>query len=505
MELKLAFNQTNPVSTDAHVVIAFSKNVDGKGKKSEQILVNSHWSKELKEAFSKINSNKLFTGSNGQSAIFPLSDGTMVCALGCGEKSKLTKESVRRIMSNLFKKAKDAHTDLSFDIDALIVKKDLNGTIEAMAEAIHMTDYAFDKYLTKKATYKLNTLTLQSKEKKTKQKSAEKSLAAAKIIGDAIAFGRDLVNEPPNVLFSTSYSKIIEKDVKNIKRVKFKALGKAELKKEKMGMFLSVNAGSAHEPRLVHLTYTPTKVTKNTKHIALVGKGLTFDTGGYSLKPGGSMMNMKYDMAGSATMYAAFRAAAMLQPNVKLTCILGMTDNAVNEHATMPDSIVTARNGKTVEILNTDAEGRLVLGDCLDYACDQKPNVVIDAATLTGACLVALGTEVCAVMGNSKKLTSSLIKSSDSVDEKLWELPIIQEWSDDMKSNIADLKNIGSTRFAGTPKAAAFLQEFVQEGIDWAHLDIAGVGDSAKHLPYCPAKGASGIMVRSLVHYMTHA
>ncbi len=505
MELKLAFNQTTPVSTDLHVVAAFSKSTEAKGKKSTQSLVNGHWSKELKEAFLKVNSNSSFTGSQGQSVLFPLENGTMVYALGCGEKNKIKRESLRKIMANLFKKIKDSHSNVSFDIDALIIKKDVTGTIDALAESLYMTNYAFDKYLTKKATCKLESITFQTTEKKTKQKSAEKSLENAKIIGDAVAFGRDLVNEPPNVLFSTSYSKIIEKDVKNIKRVKFKALGKADLKKEKMGMFLSVNAGSAHEPRLVHLTYTPTKVTKNTKHIALVGKGLTFDTGGYSLKPGGSMMNMKYDMAGSATMYAAFRAAAMLQPNVKITCILGMTDNAVNEHATMPDSIVTARNGKTVEILNTDAEGRLVLGDCLDYACDQKPNVVIDAATLTGACLVALGTEVCALMSNSKKLSADLLKSSDSVDEKLWELPIIDEWRDDMKSNIADLKNIGSTRFAGTPKAAAFLQEFVQEGVDWAHLDIAGVGDSAKHLPYCPSKGASGIMVRSLVHYMTNA
>jgi leucyl aminopeptidase len=503
MELKLAFNQTTPVSTDLHVVAAFCKITEG--KKSEVIVVNNHWSKEIKEAFGKVNSNALFKGSNGQTALFPLKDGTMVCALGCGEKNKIKKESLRRIMANLFKRVKDGHREVSFDIDALVLKKDINATVDVLAEALYMTDYSFDKYLAKKATYRLESITLQSKEKKTKQKAAEKSLAAAKIVGDAISFGRDLVNEPPNVLYSTSYSTIIEKDVKNIKRVKFKALGKAELKKEKMGMFLSVNAGSAHDPRLVHLTYTPAKVTKNTKHIALVGKGLTFDTGGYSLKPGGSMMNMKYDMAGSATMYAAFRAAAMLQPNVKITCILGMTDNAVNEHATMPDSIVTARNGKTVEILNTDAEGRLVLGDCLDYACDLKPNVVIDAATLTGAVLVALGTEVCGLMGNSKKLTADLLKSADSVDEKLWELPIIQEWSDDMKSNIADLKNIGSTRFAGTPKAAAFLQEFVQEGVEWAHLDIAGVGDSAKHLPYCPSKGASGIMVRSLIHYMTNA
>ncbi len=187
---------------------------------------------------------------------------------------------------------------------------------------------------------------------------------------------------------------------------------------------------------------------------------------------------------------------------VKISCFLGMTDNAVNEHATMPDSIVTARNGKTVEILNTDAEGRLVLGDVLSYASDMKPDAVIDAATLTGACLVALGSEVCAVLGNDKKLTDALLKAAGDADEYMWQLPIVDEWREDMKGTISDLKNIGGSGFGGTAKAAAFLEEFVAKGVSWAHLDIAGVGDSQKHLPYCPSKGASGIIIRSLVRYL---
>ena len=206
-----------------------------------------------------------------------------------------------------------------------------------------------------------------------------------------------MVNEPPNVLNSVTYAQRVKQDCAKIKNVRVKILGNAEIKREKMGMFASVNAGSAHHARLVHLTYTPPKAKG---HIALVGKGVTFDTGGYSLKPAQSIISMKYDMAGSATVYAAFKAAALLGAKCKISCFLGLTDNAINELATMPDSIVQARNGKSVEILNTDAEGRLVLGDVLSYACDQKPQVVIDAATLTGAVLVALGKEVCGVMGN---------------------------------------------------------------------------------------------------------
>jgi leucyl aminopeptidase len=272
-----------------------------------------------------------------------------------------------------------------------------------------------------------------------------------------------------------------------------------------MGMFLSVNAGSAYEPRLVHLTYEPARATSKTKHIALVGKGITFDTGGYCVKPGASMAGMKNDMGGSATVYGAFRAAVLEKAPVKITCILAITDNAINEHATFPDAIVTARNGKTVEILNTDAEGRLILGDALDYACDQNPQYIIDAATLTGACLVALGNQVCAILGNDQKWVEEILKSAKEKDEYMWQLPIINEWRQDIKSKIADLKNIGTPMRAGTAIGAAFLEEFIKNDVKWAHLDVAGVVDSQSHLPYCSAHGASGLMIRSLTHLLVNA
>ena len=272
-----------------------------------------------------------------------------------------------------------------------------------------------------------------------------------------------------------------------------------------MGMFLSVNAGSAYEPRLVHLTYEPPRATSKTKHIALVGKGITFDTGGYCVKPGASMAGMKNDMGGSATVYGAFRAAVLEKAPVKITCILAITDNAINEHATFPDAIVTARNGKTVEILNTDAEGRLILGDALDYACDQNPHYIIDAATLTGACLVALGNQVCAILGNDQKWIEEILKSAKEKDEYMWQLPIINEWRQDIKSKIADIKNIGTPMRAGTAIGAAFLEEFIKNDVKWAHLDVAGVVDSQSHLPYCSAHGASGLMIRSLTHLLVNA
>jgi leucyl aminopeptidase len=423
-----------------------------------------------------------------------------------GEKKNAKAEGIRRAVANATKHfIGKKYKTVSFDTASFNAINKMPETVGLIIESYKLTAYKFDKYFSEKSKPSFKEVCLYVADKKAK-KGIEKSVIAADNVADSVNFARDLVNEAPNVLHSVEYAKRIEKDVKaNLKGVKTKIMGKADLKKEKMNLFLAVNAGSAYEPRLVHLTYTPKKATKNTKHIALVGKGLTFDTGGYSLKPGGSMMGMKFDMGGSATVYGAFRAAVLNNAPYKITCILGMTDNAVNDKATFPDSIVKGRNGKTVEILNTDAEGRLVLADCLDYAGDQKPDYIIDAATLTGACLVALGSQVCAVLGNDDKFIGDVKKSADKQDEYMWQLPIIPEWRDDMKSKIADLKNIGTPARAGTATAAAFLENFIQDGIKWAHLDIAGVCDSQAHLPYCPAKGASGLIVRSLHHLLTNS
>ncbi len=500
MEIKLNLGLKDATSADLVVLASFSA-TEKKGKKDVKSASLTNWPKDVKEYFSTLKSAQAFTGDSGAQFIFDF-NGARYLAVGLGDKKNLSNEGARKAFANVVKAIKETYESVSFQLDTMLVKGGLEVTASILTEALKLTTYQFDKYLSTKKVVKIKTVNFDSSEKKTAAKKIQAAVDSAIVITDAVNVARNFVNEPPNVLNSETYAKEVLKDVKDIKNVKAKVLGKADLKKHKMGMFLSVNAGSAYEPQLVHLTYTPSKVTKNTKHIALVGKGLTFDTGGYSLKPGASMMNMKFDMAGSATVFGAFRAVAMLGLPVKVSCFLGMTDNAVNSLATMPDSIVTAKNGKTVEILNTDAEGRLVLGDVLTYASEQKPDAIIDAATLTGACLVALGSEVCGLMGNDDKLKSALKKAAANTDEYIWELPIVQEWRDDMKSPIADLKNIGGSSFAGTAKAAAFLENFVGEGIAWAHLDIAGCGDSQGHLPYCPPKGASGTMIRTLVDFI---
>jgi leucyl aminopeptidase len=466
-----------------------------------------HWSDQgLKEEFHNLKALQYYKANKDETLSFTGATGETVIVVGMGDKTKVGAEDIRKMTAKVIKTARAAKfASVAFDVPGFNSIRDEAQTSYLIAEAALLTDYSFDKHKSKKSEPLEQTLILAHTEKRNGQK-IEKCLTSAKNICNSIHVARDFVNEAPNFLHSEEYARQIEADVKqNLKGVKVKILNKAQIQKEKMGLFLSVNAGSAYEPRLVHLSYEPAKATSKTKHIALVGKGITFDTGGYSLKPGANMAGMKYDMAGSATMYGAFRAAVLEKAPVKVTCILALTDNAVNSQATFPDAIITGRSGKTVEILNTDAEGRLILADALDYACDQNPDAIVDAATLTGACLVALGNQVAAILGNDQKWIEQILGSAKTQNEYMWQLPIIEEWRQDIKSKIADIKNIGTPMRAGTAIGAAFLQEFIKNDIKWAHIDIAGVADSQSHLPYCSPHGASGLVIRTLTHMLMHA
>jgi leucyl aminopeptidase len=499
MKIHLDFETKHYDDADVKIVGLYAK-------KDNAGVANTWTQKDLFKEFTALKAAKNFKAAAGTTFTFTASTGETVVVVGMGEKTKAKAEGIRRATATGYKAvAGKKYDSVAMDAASFNATSKLLDCVALINEALQLTSYKFDKHQSKKTENSFDQFCVYVADKKIKR-SVDKVIAHSDNLSSSVNYCRDLVNEVPNVLQSEEYAARIETEVKTTLKgrgVTIKTLGMKELKKENMNLFLAVNAGSAFDPRLVHLTYTPKKATKNTKHIALVGKGLTFDTGGYSLKPGASMAGMKFDMGGSATVYGAFRAAVLNGSPYKITCILGMTDNAVNESATFPDAVVKGRNGTTVEILNTDAEGRLVLADCLDYACDQKPDFIIDAATLTGACLVALGTEVCAVLGNNDKFIKSVTDSAKASDEYMWQLPIIPEWRNDMKSKIADLKNIGSSRFAGTATAAAFLENFVRDDIPWAHLDIAGVCDSQKHLPYCPASGGSGLIVRSLHHLLT--
>jgi leucyl aminopeptidase len=276
-------------------------------------------------------------------------------------------------------------------------------------------------------------------------------------------------------------------------------LGKGELEKKGCGAILSVAQGSAQDAKMIILKHAGTH--KKAKPIVLVGKTVTFDSGGISLKSGKGMGWMRYDKCGGMAVLTAMQMLARMKVKNPVIGILGAAENMPGSNATRPGDIITAYNGKTIEVLNTDAEGRLVLADALGLAAEMKPAAIIDLATLTGAVIVALGSSAAAVLGNDEKLTSSLIDAGNKAGERLWPLPLYKDYLDEMKSDFADLSNLGKTGGAGTATAAAFLQEFVPEGIPWAHLDIAGTAWVESATPY-QAPGATLFGSRLLTQWI---
>jgi leucyl aminopeptidase len=265
-----------------------------------------------------------------------------------------------------------------------------------------------------------------------------------------------------------------------------------------MGAYLAVAKGSAEPPKFIHMKYVP---QNPKKRIAIIGKGLCFDSGGLDIKPANSMLTMKDDMSGAACVLGVMKAVAKLKPDVEVHALIAACENMPSGSSYKPGDIVTAMNGKTIEVDNTDAEGRLTLADALCYACKLGVDEVIDIATLTGACMVALGTAASGIMGNNEDFIKEIINTGKNVGEKYWQLPMWQEYRDNMDSDVADMKNTG-TRYGGASAAGMFLKEFVTDDVKWAHLDVAGTAFIDKPIKeFC--KGATGIGVRTLIKYIT--
>ncbi len=330
-----------------------------------------------------------------------------------------------------------------------------------------------------------------------KEKDLKDGLRRGEIIGDSMNFTRDLANEPPNILHPTEMANRAQKMAKEV-GLKCEILDQKQMEKLGMGSLISVTLGSSQPPKMIVLKYEPKKLTgKKGELLAIVGKGITFDTGGISIKPAEGMDAMKYDMSGGATVIGTMRAIALLQPTIPVLGIVAAVENMPDGNATRPSDVVTAMNGKTVEILNTDAEGRLVLADAVAYAEKQGATRIIDMATLTGAVIIALGDLNTAVLGNDQDLVDEIIACGKEVGENFWQLPIGAEYSKAIKSDIADIKNIGGGRKAGTIIGAVFIQEFVKNA-KWAHLDIAGTAWADNEKPH-HSKGPTAIAVRTLL------
>jgi len=332
--------------------------------------------------------------------------------------------------------------------------------------------------------------------------SLKRGVERGRIIGESVNFTRDLANEP-GAYMTPSHMAERAREIANEFGLSIDVLDEARMEQEGMGSLLSVARGSDEPAKLIVLKYVPANFDENTKELlAFVGKGVTFDSGGISLKPGENMELMKYDMTGGATVMGAMRAIAQLKPSIPILGVAPCTENLPSGKATKPGDVVRAMTGKTIEVINTDAEGRLILADAIAYAKKLGATKIIDLATLTGAVSIALGDVNAAVLGTDQSLIDEIIAAGREVGEKFWQLPLDKEYSKQIKSDIADIKNVGG-RKAGTITAAAFLKEFA-DGVSWAHLDIAGTawGDDAK--PY-RAKGPTGIAVRTLLKIVDRA
>jgi leucyl aminopeptidase len=323
--------------------------------------------------------------------------------------------------------------------------------------------------------------------------AARKAVKRAAALGEAVAYTRDLVNQPPNILFPATFVASLEGRVKATK-VKLKTFDLKQLRSGGFGGIVGVGQGSANEPRIAVVSYTPAR-PKAT--IALVGKGITFDSGGLCIKPAAGMLTMKSDMAGAAAVAATVLAVAELGLPVAVTAYLGLAENMPSSTAQRPSDVVTMRGGKTVEILNTDAEGRMVLGDCIALASETSPDAIVDVATLTGAQVVALA-NTAAVMGNDDAFRTRVVEAAAAAGEAMWPMPLPKELRPALDSINADLAHKGGTE-GGMLTAGIFLSEFVGEGIPWSHIDIAGPSFNDKAPNGYEPKGGTGFAVRTLV------
>lgn len=315
---------------------------------------------------------------------------------------------------------------------------------------------------------------------------------------EAVRLCRDLVNEPPMSLTPAALAEAAERMCAE-EGLECAVITPEEMEKRGMGGLLAVGGGSANPPRLIHMKYRPSPA-KRARRVAIVGKGITFDSGGLSLKPADSMRNMKMDMAGAAAVIGAMKAVCAVRPRTEVHGIVASAENMTGPAAYRPDDIVTPMNGKTVEIVNTDAEGRVVLADALGYAVELGAQEIVDLATLTGACVVALGVNTAGVMGNSPEVVKNILRSAAAAGEAMWELPLSDDLRKDIEGDFADIKNAGG-RAGGAITAALFLEHFVSE-TPWAHLDIAGPAFADKGNDWNP-KGATGFGVRTILDYLS--
>ena len=427
-----------------------------------------------------------------------------ILLVGLGDKKSLNAEAVRRAGGTVIRYA-DKIEALNIACQPMNIGSDLMQTAQAMTEGALLADY---KYLTFKPqeAKRLNkrkpmTLAIIASDASA-VRSFEKGIAIGEVYARATVYARDLVNEPAGGMTPTHLKEHAERIAANDKNIKLKILDRDACEKLGMGAFLAVAKGSEEAPYFLHLAYRPDWSNKTYKKVALVGKGVTFDSGGLSLKPTEYMDTMKCDMAGAASVLGVFSVLSDIGTNAEIHGLIAACENMPSGKAMRPGDIVTAMNGKSIEILNTDAEGRLTLADALSYADKKiKPDLTVDLATLTGACVVALGTDIAAVMTNSEKLYEHISSSAAAAGEPVWRLPLPDDYAPLVVGDHADFRNTSRAKYGGAITAGLFLKEFAGK-TPWAHLDIAGPAFAERDVNPYITKGGTGFGVRTMLNWL---
>ncbi len=430
-----------------------------------------------------------------------------VLLIGLGDKDKFDIEVLRKAASLAAKTAVDikcpnvgiaVHSELDMrKFDALKVG-------QVLAEASYFGAYRYDEFIEPSKQDRPKKITVSIIDKSAGSSDINKGIKKGSVIGESQNVSRTFANRPANIIFPMSLAKEAKKIAAKTTGLTCKVFNYAQLKQKGMGGIVAVGQGAENKPAMIIMKYSPAKVKKNGRApVALVGKAITFDSGGISLKPGANMDCMKYDMTGGASVIGAIKAIADLKLPIEVYAIICAAENKPGSGSFRPGDIITTFSGKTVEILNTDAEGRLVLADGIHYAKTIKCQTIVDICTLTGACAVALGPYNAGLMANDDKMVEDFKQASQQSGEPLWHLPSGNGYTENMKSKIADLKNMSSSRWGGACSAASFLGEFAGD-TKWAHLDIAPMMEAPDTISKVAAGGSIGFGVRAMTEFVAN-
>jgi len=421
---------------------------------------------------------------------------TRVVIAGLGKKRGLSQDKIRGAVAETCRllRQKDVDSIASIAQGAGMTGMSVEGAAQAVTEGVLLGVYSFRKHITKEAEYgEIEQFTIVDSDE-TKLHALEQGCHKGRVLAEATNLARDMVNEPANYMTPAHMAEMAVK-LAETHALEVNVLEQEQMQELGMGALLGVTQGSQQPPKFIVLHYKGSDSVEID--MVLVGKGITFDSGGISIKPSEKMEEMKGDMAGGAAVIAAIGAIAQLKPKINVTAIIPAAENLPSSSALKPGDILTAMNGKTIEIISTDAEGRLILADALGYARKLGAKIMVDVATLTGACRVALGDICTGAFGNDQGLIDKVIAAGAEAGERIWQMPMYEEYKEQNKSEVADIKNVGG-RYAGAITAAQFLSEFAG-GTPWVHLDIAGTSLSEKERGYL-IKGATGVPVRTLIN-----